>query len=58
MKYRVVQMAIKRVIEPIFEQVFKDSSHGFRPERGCKDVLREFDVWLKAMDGIRNASTH
>jgi RNA-directed DNA polymerase len=51
-------MAIKRVIEPIFEQVFKDSSHGFRPERGCKDVLREFDVWLKAMDGIRNASTH
>ena len=47
-KDRVVQMAIKLVIEPIFEQTFKDSSHGFRPERGCKDALREVDVWLKA----------
>ena len=41
-------MAIKLVIEPIFEQTFKDSSHGFRPERGCKDALREVDAWLKA----------
>ena len=47
-KDRVVQMAIKRVIEPIFEQTFRDSSHGFRLERGCKDALREVDVWLKA----------
>ena len=47
-KDRVVQMAIKRVIEPIFEQTFRDSSHGFRPERGCKDALREVDAWLKA----------
>ena len=47
-KDRVVQMAIKLVIEPIFEQTFKDSGHGFRPERGCKDALREVDVWLKA----------
>ncbi len=47
-KDRVVQMAIKLVIEPIFEQTFRDSSHGFRPERGCKDALREVDAWLKA----------
>ena len=47
-KDRVVQMAIKLVIEPIFEQTFRDSSHGFRPERGCKDALREVDTWLKA----------
>jgi len=47
-KDRVVQMAIKRVIEPIFEHTFRDSSHGFRPERGCKDALRRVDAWLKA----------
>lgn len=46
-KDRVVQMAIKLVIEPIFEQTFRNSSHGFRPERGCKDALREVDAWLK-----------
>ena len=47
-KDRVVQMAIKLVIEPIFEQTFRDNSHGFRPERSCKDALREVDAWLKA----------
>ena len=47
-KDRVVQMAIKLVIEPIFEQTFRDNSHGFRPERGCKEALREVDTWLKA----------
>ncbi len=47
-KDRVVQMAIKLVIEPIFENTFRESSHGFRPERGCKDALRAVDGWLKA----------
>jgi RNA-directed DNA polymerase len=46
-KDRVVQMAIKLVIEPIFEATFRNSSHGFRPERGCKDALREVDGWIK-----------
>jgi RNA-directed DNA polymerase len=46
-KDRGVHMAIKRVIEPIFEHTFRDSSYGFRPERGCKDALREVDTWLK-----------
>ncbi len=47
-KDRVVQMAIKLVIEPIFENIFRNLSHGFRPERGCKDALREVNSWLKA----------
>lgn len=42
-KDRIVQTAVKRVIEPIFEQMFLPMSHGFRPNRGCKDALRE--VW-------------
>jgi RNA-directed DNA polymerase len=47
-KDRVVQMAIKLAIEPIFEHTFRASSHGFRPERSGKDALREVDTWLKA----------
>jgi RNA-directed DNA polymerase len=46
-KDRIVQTAVKRVIEPIFEQVFLPTSYGFRPERSCKDALREVNDWLK-----------
>lgn len=42
-KDRVVQTALKMVIEPIFEREFVDSSYGFRPGRGCKDALREVE---------------
>jgi RNA-directed DNA polymerase len=46
-KDRIVQTAIKMVIEPIFENEFLDNSYGFRPNRGCKDALREVDYLLK-----------
>jgi RNA-directed DNA polymerase len=42
---RVVQMALKLVIEPIFEADFCDSSYGFRPKRSAHD----------AADAISNA---
>jgi RNA-directed DNA polymerase len=47
-KDRVVQTALKLVLEPIFEKDFLPVSYGFRPKRGCKDALREVDRWLKA----------
>ena len=47
-KDRIVQTALKYVIEPIFEREFLDTSYGFRPGRGCKDALREVDRLLKA----------
>jgi len=47
-KDRIVQTAVKRVIEPIFEREFLDTSYGFRPGRGCKEALREVDRLLKA----------
>jgi len=46
-KDRIIQTAIKMVIEPIFEKEFLDMSYGFRPNRGCKDALREVDHLLK-----------
>ena len=37
---RVVQTALRNVLEPIFERDFAEQSYGFRPNRGCKDALR------------------
>lgn len=44
---RVVQGAVKHVLEPIFEHEFAASSYGFRPGKGCKDALRRVDELLK-----------
>lgn len=44
---RIVQQAVRLVIEPIFDSGFCEGSYGFRPERGCKDALREVDRLLK-----------
>lgn len=37
---RVVKMATKLVIEPIFETDFKENSYGFRPKRDAKGAIR------------------
>jgi RNA-directed DNA polymerase len=37
---RVVQTALRNVLEPIFERDFAAQSYGFRPQRGAKDALR------------------
>ena len=47
-KDRVVQAAVKKVIEPIFEREFLPTSHGFRPGKGCQGALREVDGLIKA----------
>jgi RNA-directed DNA polymerase len=44
---RVVQGALRIVIEPIFENVFVPDSYGFRPGRGGKDALRKVESLLK-----------
>ena len=39
---KIVELAVKGVLEPIYEAVFEDSSHGYRPERNqhaCLDAL-------------------
>lgn len=45
---RVVQAAVRMVIEPIFESRFAEHSYGFRPGRGCKDALRRVGELLRA----------
>lgn len=43
---RIVQTALRMVIEPIFEHRFAEHSYGFRPRRGCKDALRRVQTLL------------
>jgi RNA-directed DNA polymerase len=45
---RVVEMALRNVLEPIFEHTFAEHSYGFRPGRGAKDALRRVAQLLQA----------
>jgi retron-type reverse transcriptase len=38
-KGRIVQMAAKLIMEPVFEADFKDVSYGFRPKRSARQAL-------------------
>lgn len=44
---RVVQTALRLVLEPIFEVTFAPQSYGFRPRRGAKDALRRVATLLR-----------
>jgi len=44
---RVVQAAVKLILEPIFEADFEECSHGFRPGRSAHDALRIIQEHLK-----------
>lgn len=44
---RVVQGALRHMLEPIFEAEFAAESYGFRPGRGAKDALRRVWEWLE-----------
>lgn len=40
---RIVQQALRQVLEPICEPTFSPRSHGFRPGRGCETALEVVD---------------
>jgi RNA-directed DNA polymerase len=44
---RVVQTALRNVLEPIFERDFAAQSYGFRPGRGTRDALRRVEELLE-----------
>jgi RNA-directed DNA polymerase len=60
---RVVQAALKLVLEPIFEAGFMPVSYGFRPQRRAQDAIAEIHHfgskgyrWVLDAD-IKRAST-
>ena len=55
---RVVQMAAKLVLEPIFETAFAPCSYGFRPRRGAtmaRERLR--DLGARGADHVQDADS-
>lgn len=40
---KIVQGAVSRVLQAVYEPVFRESSYGFRPGRGAHDALRSLD---------------
>lgn len=46
-KDRIAQQAVKMAIEPIFEKEFRETSYGFRPNRGAHDAIRQVTELLK-----------
>ena len=45
---RIVQSALRHVLEPIWEVKFAEQSYGFRPGRSCRDALRRVEKLLRA----------
>lgn len=51
---KMVQMAIKKILEAIFENDFLDVSFGFRPNRNCHDALDELNrmIMVKSVNYV------
>lgn len=59
---RLVQGAVKNLLEPIFEATFWHVSYGFRPGRGCHGALEHIRMAIrpraKASDGRRQRAPY
>jgi RNA-directed DNA polymerase len=44
---RVVQQALKNILEPIFEEIFLPCSHGYRPGKNAHQAIRKAEAYLK-----------
>jgi RNA-directed DNA polymerase len=44
---KIVELATKRVLEPIYEPVFEDSSYGYRPQRSQHDCLDALGITIQ-----------
>lgn len=49
---KIVQEVMRMIIEVIFEPIFSDNSHGFRPNRGCHTALRQVKTQFGATTNI------
>jgi len=44
---KIVQGAFRQVLEAIYEPMFLDCSHGFRPKRGCHTAIKDLRKYLQ-----------
>jgi RNA-directed DNA polymerase len=47
-KDRVVQQALKNVLEPIFEKIFLPQSHGYRPNTNAHAAVRKAEAFINS----------
>jgi RNA-directed DNA polymerase len=47
-KDRIVQQAVKLLLEPIFEADFTDNAHAYRAGRSAQDAIRDVDQGLRS----------
>ena len=45
---KLVQEVVRTILEAIYEEVFEDSSHGFRPNRSCHTALTRIQKTFKS----------
>jgi len=43
---KLVQKMMQKVLESIYEPLFKECSHGFRPNRGCHTAIKALEHYL------------
>ena len=43
---KIVQKALLLVLEAVFEEIFFDCSHGFRPQRSCHSALKRLQLQI------------
>jgi group II intron reverse transcriptase/maturase len=43
---KIIQLAVSKILTPIYEQDFLDCSYGFRPNRCCHDALRDLNATI------------
>jgi len=44
---RVVQQALKEILEPIFEEIFLEGSHGYRPGKDAHQAMRKVQGFIE-----------
>ena len=44
---KLVQEALRRILEAVFEPMFYDEMMGFRPNRGCHKAIRKLNLMLE-----------
>nr|YP_684407.1 putative reverse transcriptase [Oltmannsiellopsis viridis]ABC96366.1 putative reverse transcriptase [Oltmannsiellopsis viridis] len=49
---KVVQKAIELVLSPIYESIFLENSHGFRPARGCHTAIKDIRKWFHKISWV------
>jgi RNA-directed DNA polymerase len=44
---KIVQGAFRQILEAIYEPIFLNCSHGFRPKRGCHTAIKDLRKYLQ-----------